>query len=117
MRSPVRSPPNKSRGRDHDRHSGTGSRGLPKKNGAGGKGVWGAEMDQVPVSCLDKKDPNYNSDEETEEVPPHFALSPPSTEPNKTDTTATPTTATTTGVDANTPASSTASVPSPNASV
>lgn len=84
MRSPVRSPASKGRGRFHDRHSGTGTRGLPKKNGAGGKTVWGSEMDQNPVACLDKKDPNYNSDEEQ---PPQLELTPatlpPPAEPQK----------------------------------
>lgn len=48
-----------------DRHSGTGMRGLPKKNGAGAKTVWGPAVDdQVPMAYLDKNDPNYDSDEE-----------------------------------------------------
>lgn len=64
MRSPARSPAASARGRAFDRHSATGTRGLPKKNGAGGKGVWGAEMDQDAVKCLDKNDPNYDSDED-----------------------------------------------------
>eukprot|EP00296_Roombia_truncata_P008179 JP446655.1.p2 GENE.JP446655.1~~JP446655.1.p2 ORF type:complete len:289 (+),score=94.59 JP446655.1:35-868(+) len=35
-----------------ERHSGTGSRGLPKKDGAGGKGTWGkigSEVDSDPI--------------------------------------------------------------------
>lgn len=59
-----------------DRHSGTGSRGLPKKNGAGGKTVWGSALDQAPVACLDKKDPNYDSENETG-FPPDLELTPP----------------------------------------
>lgn len=54
-----------------DRHSGTGMRGLPKKNGAGAKTVWGPAVDdQVPVAYLDKNDPNYDSDEEQGMFPP-----------------------------------------------
>jgi len=39
-------------------------RGLPKKGGAGGKGVWGkpgSELDAT-VQVMDEKDPNYDSD-------------------------------------------------------
>lgn len=68
MRSPKQSPVASSRSRPYDRHSGTGNRGLPKKGGAGGKGVWGSAMDQEGVSCLDKKDPNYDSDEELPQI-------------------------------------------------
>jgi hypothetical protein len=68
MKSPVRSPQapgQTARGRSYDRHSATGSRGLPKKNGAGGKGVWGAMIDQEGDGVIvDKNDPNYDSDEE-----------------------------------------------------
>lgn len=78
MKSPAKSPVANARGRAFDRHSGSGSRGLPKKNGAGGKGVWGAEMDQEGVACLDKNDPNYDSDEDTSNnAPPQFTLTPP----------------------------------------
>lgn len=60
-----------------DRHSGTGTRGLPKKDGAGGKTVWGGAADQDPVSCLDKNDPNYDSDEgEGMPGPPDLSLTP-----------------------------------------
>lgn len=79
MRSPV-APTKQPRGRDHDRHvSGTGTRGLPKKGGAGGKTVWGSEMDQDPVACLDKNDPNYNSDDDQVDAgaPPQLQLTPP----------------------------------------
>lgn len=75
MKSPAKSPVAGARGRPFDRHSGTGSRGLPKKNGAGGKGVWGAAMDQEPVPYLDKKDPNYDSDQD--KTPPQLNLTPP----------------------------------------
>lgn len=71
MRSPARSPVANPRGRPFDRHSATGTRGLPKKKGAGGKGVWGAEMDQQPVAFLDKNDPNYDSDND---APPQLEL-------------------------------------------
>ncbi|CAN8076571.1 unnamed protein product [Agarophyton chilense] len=73
MRSP-KSPGSGSRGRQFDRHvPGTGTRGLPKKGGAGGKGVWGAAMDQEGVAYLDKKDPNYDSDQE-QQTPPQLEL-------------------------------------------
>jgi hypothetical protein len=68
------------RGRPYDRHSATGTRGLPKKNGAGGKGVWGAMDEQAggPIA-LDKNDPNYDSAEEDEvfEAPPEMRLAVP----------------------------------------
>lgn len=75
MKSPMRSPQapsQQSRGRAFDRHSATGTRGLPKKNGAGGKGVWGAMLDQdASPGYLDKNDPNYDSgeDEPVQELP------------------------------------------------
>eukprot|EP00177_Eucheuma_denticulatum_P003265 GFKZ01005901.1.p1 GENE.GFKZ01005901.1~~GFKZ01005901.1.p1 ORF type:complete len:123 (+),score=21.04 GFKZ01005901.1:258-626(+) len=76
MKSPARSPVASSRGRPFDRHSGTGTRGLPKKKGAGGKGVWGAAMDQDGgVAYLDKNDPNYDSDGQDDSYPPQFDLS------------------------------------------
>lgn len=65
MRTPARSPVAGRRGRPYDRHSCTALRGMPKKNGAGHKGVWGSVMDQEPVYVLDKNDPNYDPDEET----------------------------------------------------
>lgn len=76
MKSPARSPAASARGRPFDRHSGTGTRGLPKKNGAGGKGVWGSVMDQDGgVAILDKNDPNYDSESEDQTgMPPHFEL-------------------------------------------
>jgi hypothetical protein len=39
-------------------------RGLPKKGGAGGKGVWGSMWVQEGSSFLDKNDPNYDSDQD-----------------------------------------------------
>lgn len=66
MKSPAKSPMASPRGRPFDRHSATGVRGLAKKNGAGGKGVWGAAMDQDGVAVLDKNDPNYDSDNDLE---------------------------------------------------
>lgn len=87
MKSPARSPVASSRGRPFDRHSGTGTRGLPKKNGAGGKGVWGAAMDQDGgVAYLDKNDPNYDSDGQQEAFPPQFNLSATTTPPPATAT-------------------------------
>eukprot|EP00011_Vannellida_sp_DIVA3-517-6-12_P008863 CAMPEP_0114612374 /NCGR_PEP_ID=MMETSP0168-20121206/4589_1 /TAXON_ID=95228 ORGANISM="Vannella sp., Strain DIVA3 517/6/12" /NCGR_SAMPLE_ID=MMETSP0168 /ASSEMBLY_ACC=CAM_ASM_000044 /LENGTH=58 /DNA_ID=CAMNT_0001823357 /DNA_START=83 /DNA_END=259 /DNA_ORIENTATION=- len=48
-----------------DRHSGTGNRGEPKKDGHGG---WGKAGDQAACpAAVDSKDPNYNSDDEKEE--------------------------------------------------
>jgi hypothetical protein len=104
MKSPARSPQapgHTARGRSYDRHSATGSRGLPKKGGAGGKGVWGAMLDQdaaLASSPVDRNDPNYDSEEEEEERaghddipahghPPEITLDsnpePPATTPHK----------------------------------
>jgi len=48
-----------------DRHSNTGMSGLPKKQGAGGKGTWGkGGMDDLKQNGEDSHDPNYTSDEE-----------------------------------------------------
>lgn len=81
MRSPACSPKASSRGRPYDRHSGTGTLGLPKKKGAGGKGVWGAPMDQDGAAYIDKNDPNYDSDAdaqaEADPAPPHIELAAP----------------------------------------
>jgi len=50
-----------------DRHSGTGLRGLPKKEGHAGKGGWGKPgTGEDGEAILNEKDPNYNSDEEVE---------------------------------------------------
>jgi len=40
---------------------GTGVRGDPKKEGAGGKGAWGTSMEAQGPAALDSKDPNYDS--------------------------------------------------------
>ncbi|CAH2322536.1 programmed cell death 4 [Pelobates cultripes] len=48
-----------------DRKSRTGKgRGLPKKGGAGGKGVWGPPGQVYDVEEIDVKDPNYDEDQE-----------------------------------------------------
>jgi hypothetical protein len=52
----------------HDRQSRTGIQGLPKKNGAGGKYVWGAVGIQDGPAVLDEGDPNYVAEEERAEV-------------------------------------------------
>lgn len=44
------------------------NRGQPKKNGAGGKGVWGAPGCELDQEYLDSKDPNYDSEEEESNV-------------------------------------------------
>jgi len=43
-------------------------RGLPKKNGGGGKGTWGKLGDELNLLWVDKNDPNYDSDEELQEA-------------------------------------------------
>ncbi|XP_030643858.1 programmed cell death protein 4a isoform X2 [Chanos chanos] len=55
--------PNSPKGKvnTHDRKSRTGKgRGLPKKGGAGGKGVWGAAGMVYEMEEPDVKDPNYD---------------------------------------------------------
>uniref|UniRef100_A0A673HPJ6 Programmed cell death protein 4 n=1 Tax=Sinocyclocheilus rhinocerous TaxID=307959 RepID=A0A673HPJ6_9TELE len=50
----------------NDRKSRTGKgRGLPKKGGAGGKGVWGAAGMVYEVEELDANDPNYDESGDT----------------------------------------------------
>ena len=44
------------------------NRGQPKKNSAGGKGVWGKPGCELDEDYLDAKDPNYDSDEEARNV-------------------------------------------------
>lgn len=44
------------------------NRGQPKKNMAGGKGVWGKPGCELDEDYLDAKDPNYDSDEEARNV-------------------------------------------------
>ncbi|XP_024115195.1 programmed cell death protein 4b [Oryzias melastigma] len=48
-----------------DRKSRLGKgRGLPKKGGAGGKGVWGRSGEVYEPVKVDEKDPNYDEDQE-----------------------------------------------------
>jgi len=52
-----------------DRHSHTGMSGSPKKGGGGGKGTWGkGGVDDLKQASVGSKDPNYDSEEEKEEV-------------------------------------------------
>jgi len=52
-----------------DRHSGTGNRGLSKKDGHAGKGGWGKPgTGEDGEAVLNDRDPNYNSDEEEASV-------------------------------------------------
>lgn len=44
------------------------NRGQPKKNGAGGKGVWGVPGCELDQGYLDRKDPNYDSEEEESNI-------------------------------------------------
>lgn len=47
-----------------ERRSRTGSRGLPKKGGAGGKGTWGRLGDELGAEAVkDEKDPNFEATE------------------------------------------------------
>ncbi|XP_069467875.1 programmed cell death protein 4 [Ambystoma mexicanum] len=48
---------------DRKSRSGKG-RGLPKKGGAGGKGVWGTPGQVYDLDEVDIKDPNYDEDQE-----------------------------------------------------
>uniref|UniRef100_UPI00398ECD42 programmed cell death protein 4-like n=1 Tax=Pristiophorus japonicus TaxID=55135 RepID=UPI00398ECD42 len=52
---------------DKKSRSGKG-RGLPKKGGAGGKGVWGAAAQVYDVEQPDIRDPNYDDDKQGETV-------------------------------------------------
>ncbi|XP_075609027.1 programmed cell death protein 4-like isoform X2 [Balearica regulorum gibbericeps] len=53
--------PGSPKGRGHDRRSRMGKgRGLPKKGGAGGKGVWGAPGVVYGYQEPDARDPNYD---------------------------------------------------------
>uniref|UniRef100_A0AAX7V564 Programmed cell death protein 4 n=1 Tax=Astatotilapia calliptera TaxID=8154 RepID=A0AAX7V564_ASTCA len=48
-----------------DRKSRLGKgRGLPKKGGAGGKGVWGRSGEVYEPEAVDERDPNYDEDQE-----------------------------------------------------
>ncbi|XP_072924014.1 programmed cell death protein 4-like isoform X3 [Hemitrygon akajei] len=55
---------NKGKMGDKKSRSGKG-RGLPKKGGAGGKGVWGAAAQVYDVEQPDIHDPNYDDDKQT----------------------------------------------------
>ncbi|XP_028651672.1 programmed cell death protein 4b [Erpetoichthys calabaricus] len=64
IRGPIITPTSP-KGKLLDRKSRTGKgRGLPKKGGAGGKGVWGPPGEVYDVEELDVKDPNYEEDQE-----------------------------------------------------
>eukprot|EP00246_Nothoceros_aenigmaticus_P013530 TRINITY_DN4718_c0_g1_i1.p1 TRINITY_DN4718_c0_g1~~TRINITY_DN4718_c0_g1_i1.p1 ORF type:complete len:725 (+),score=184.72 TRINITY_DN4718_c0_g1_i1:48-2222(+) len=47
-----------------DRKSHSGRNGRPKKGGGGGKGTWGTLLEGDDALLLDRKDPNYDSEEE-----------------------------------------------------
>ena len=44
--------------REHERHSGSGLKGDPKKGGFGGKGTWEGDGSENPAP-MDPEDPNY----------------------------------------------------------
>ncbi|XP_075494347.1 MA3 DOMAIN-CONTAINING TRANSLATION REGULATORY FACTOR 1-like [Primulina tabacum] len=52
----------------HVRRSHSGKFIRVKKDGAGGKGTWGKLIDTDGISCVDRKDPNYDSGEEPYEL-------------------------------------------------
>ncbi|XP_073310692.1 MA3 DOMAIN-CONTAINING TRANSLATION REGULATORY FACTOR 1-like [Primulina huaijiensis] len=52
----------------HVRRSHSGKFIRVKKDGAGGKGTWGKLIDTDGISCIDRKDPNYDSGEEPYEL-------------------------------------------------
>lgn len=51
-----------------DRHSGSGRLGLPKKQGAGGKYVWGDIMISEGPAVLDEGDPNYDPEQDPKKM-------------------------------------------------
>jgi programmed cell death protein 4 len=60
--------PNYSTCKNNRRQRNLKGRGLPKKGGAGGKGVWGkpgSELEETGA-CIDTRDPNYDSDVQEE---------------------------------------------------
>ncbi|KAI4893630.1 hypothetical protein NFI96_023765, partial [Prochilodus magdalenae] len=58
-------PPTSPKGKVLDRRSRLGKgRGLPKKGGAGGKGVWGTPGEVYDEEEVDVRDPNYDEDQE-----------------------------------------------------
>ncbi|OVA17028.1 Initiation factor eIF-4 gamma [Macleaya cordata] len=54
----------------HDRHSNSVKDGRPKKGGSGGKGTWGGILDTGEDYLLDPSDPNYDSNEENNQLNP-----------------------------------------------
>ncbi|XP_072335620.1 programmed cell death protein 4b isoform X3 [Scyliorhinus torazame] len=57
--------PTSPKGKILDRKSRMGKgRGLPKKGGAGGKGVWGTPGEVYDLEEVDVRDPNYDEDQE-----------------------------------------------------
>ncbi|XP_062988714.1 programmed cell death protein 4 isoform X2 [Elgaria multicarinata webbii] len=57
--------PTSPKGKNLDRRSRSGKgRGLPKKGGAGGKGVWGTPGQVYDLEEVDIKDPNYDDDQD-----------------------------------------------------
>ncbi|XP_042312329.1 programmed cell death protein 4 isoform X2 [Sceloporus undulatus] len=57
--------PTSPKGKYLDRRSRSGKgRGLPKKGGAGGKGVWGPPGQVYDLDEVDIKDPNYDDDQD-----------------------------------------------------
>ncbi|KAM0949099.1 putative programmed cell death protein [Dioscorea sansibarensis] len=62
-RSPKKGQPVK-----HDKHSHNGRDGRPKKGGSGGKGTWGGKLDVETDPYLDPSDPNYDSNEEKNQL-------------------------------------------------
>lgn len=55
------------RGAKNSRRPRNAGRGLPKKNGGGGKGTWGKLGDELNLPWVDKNDPNYDSDVDLQE--------------------------------------------------
>ncbi|XP_023676346.2 programmed cell death protein 4b [Paramormyrops kingsleyae] len=61
----LQAPPTSPKSKLLDRKSRLGKgRGLPKKGGAGGKGVWGPPGEVYDYEEVDVKDPNYDEDQE-----------------------------------------------------
>eukprot|EP01083_Nonionella_stella_P089226 248918_1 len=55
--------------RDKPKHSSAGGARQTKKGGGGGKGTWGSYKDDLKFEQeLDKNDPNYDSQDDTDEV-------------------------------------------------
>lgn len=60
--------PGKNLGKNSRKSRNGYGRGLPKKGGAGGKGTWGKLGCELEMPWVDPNDPNYVSDEDTENV-------------------------------------------------